>query len=150
MSRTPSAGPEAPVAEALPAGHASRERRFVYNGDPGGGSQEFLARGNKPLKRRKKSPFKIVTLIAAVSVVIIFYVWNKITVNRLAEEVDALENRLHQLESINTDLGGTIDKKSNLDNITRLAKDRLGMIYAPEQPTYFEVENYEPRTAELR
>jgi cell division protein FtsL len=148
MSRTIEVEPEAPATDLQPQERVQRERRFVYNGDPGGGSAEFLTRGNKPLKRRRKSPFKIVTLIAAISFLIVFYVWNKITVNRLAAEVDALENRLGKLSSINKDLGGTIDKKSSLDRITDLAKKRLGMIESPEQPTYFEVENYEPRPAE--
>lgn len=145
MSRTPVTEADAPEAEVRPEQHTRRERRFVYNGDPGGGSAEFLTRGNRPLKRRRKSPFKIVTLIAAISLVIVFYVWNKITVNRLAAEVDVLQSRLNKLSSINNGYRGEIDKKSNLDKITKLAKDRLGMIESPDQPAYFEVENYEPR-----
>lgn len=138
MNRNPA--PELETPEAA----EPRSRRFVYGGEQGGGSGEYLTRGNRPLKRRRKSPFKMVTIIAAVSLVIVFYVWNKITVNRLSNEVDALDLRLRKIESINRNHRADIGRKSNLDTITKLAKDKLGMVEAPDQKIYFEVEGYEP------
>ena len=128
----------------------ARQRRFVYSGDAGGGQSEFLTRGNRPLKRHRKSPFKIVSLIALISLLIVFYVWNKLTVNRLAAEVRALEVKLGKIESINKGHRAEIGKKSNLDTITKIAKDKLGMIESPDQKIYFEVENYQPAAEELR
>ncbi len=140
-----------PVTELeTPETTEQKQRRFVYNGEPGGGSSEFLTRGNKPLKRRRKSPFKIVSLIAVISVLIVFYVWNKITVNRLASEVDGLEVKLGKIDSINKEYRAEIGKKSNLDTITKTAINKLGMINAPDPPIYFEVENYEPRPEETK
>lgn len=135
--------PETETQE-LPETGDQKQRRFVYSGEPGGGQSEYLTRGNKPLKRRRKSPFKIVSLVTVISLLIIFYVWNKITVNRLAGEVDALSLKLGKIESINKDHRAEIGKKSNLDTITKIAKDKLGMVEAPDQKIYFEVENYEP------
>jgi cell division protein FtsL len=139
MSRAQSADLDVPEAPGL------KERRFVYSGETGNGPSEYMTRGNKPLKRRKKSPFKIVSLIAAISILIVFYVWNKLAVNRLASEVDVLELKLKKTESINEEYRSEIGRKSNLDKITRLAKDKLLMIESPDPPVYFEVENYEPR-----
>jgi len=122
-----------------------RRRKFVYSGDPGPGQSEYLTRGNRPLKRRKKSPFKIVSLIVIISAVIVFYVWNKITVNRLAGEVEVLGEKLKKTESMNEIYRAEINRKSNLDKITKLAAERLDMVFASEQPVWFEVDNYIPR-----
>ena len=121
-----------------------RERRFVYGGEQTGGSPEYLTRGNRPLKRRKKSPFKIVSLLVVISALIVFYVWNKITVNRLAAEADELEKKLQTIENMNTYYRADVDKKASLETITFFAKNRLKMITPSEPPVYFEMENYEP------
>lgn len=136
----------APEAEApeFPETTDQKQRRFVYSGEPGGGQSEFLTRGNKPLKRRRKSPFKIVSLVTVISLLIIFYVWTKITVNRLADDVDALGAKLGKIEYVNKEYRAEIGKKSNLDTITKIAKEKLGMVEAPDQKIYFEVEHYEP------
>jgi len=123
----------------------NKRRRFVYNGEPGTSQSEYLTRGNRPLKRRKKSPFKIVSLIVVVSALIVFFVWNKIAVNHLAAEVEDLGSRLKKVQSMNEIYRADINRKSNLDKITRLAADRLQMVFASEQPVWFEVENYVPR-----
>ncbi len=141
MSRAHAPETEAPE---IPGTTDQKQRRFVYSGEPGGGQSEFLTRGNKPLKRRRKSPFKIVSLVTVISLLIIFYVWTKITVNRLADEVDALGAKLGKIENVNKEYRAEIGKKSNLDAITKIAKDKLGMVEAPDQKIYFEVENYEP------
>ncbi len=153
MSRTPTLRPRKPgVAGNGPGMDAgtveapdNRSRRFVYSGEPGTGQSEYLTRGNRPLKRRRKSPFKIVSLIVFVSALIVFYVWNKITVNHLAAEVQDLGTKLKKIESMNEVYRAEISRKSNLDKITRLASERLQMVFASEQPVWFEVENYLPR-----
>ena len=133
-----------PVSELeTPETADQKQRRFVYSGEPGGGQSEFLTRGNKPLKRRRKSPFKIVSLIAMISILIVFYVWNKITVNRLSDEVDALEKKQKDIESIIRDYHAEIGRKSSRDRIEDLAQKKAGMIHNPDQPVFFEVENYE-------
>jgi len=142
VSRSPVTELEAPETAE------QKHRRFVYSGEPGGGSSEFLTRGNKPLKRRRKSPFKIVSLIAAISILIVFYVWNKITVNRLAAEVDVLEAKKRTLESINEGYRAEVGRKSSRDNVEGLAINRVRMIHNPDQPIFFEVENYEPAPQE--
>ena len=140
MSRNPVSELETPDT---PETADQKRRRFVYSGEAGGGSSEFLTRGNKPLKRRRKSPFKIVSLIAVVSILIVFYVWNKITVNRLSDEVDALEVKQKDIESIIMDYNAEIGRKSSRDRVEELAQKKVGMIHNPDQPMFFEVENYE-------
>jgi len=140
MSRVPVAEPEAPEAAGV------KERRFVYSGSQTGGSSEFLTRGNKPLKRRRKSPFKIVSLIAAVSLLIVFYVWNKIMVNRLDNEVVQLRDKKTVLENNIERYRAEIGRKSDLGRIEELAKDKLRMVPNPDRQQIIEVENYQPAT----
>lgn len=122
----------------------SRERRFVYGpGQPGGGSQDYLTRGNRPVKRRRKSPFKIVSLLVAISALTVFYVWNKISVNRLTVEVHDLEKKLETIRSMNGYLQSDVDRKGSLENITGIALTKLNMQRAPEPPVFFEVDDYE-------
>jgi cell division protein FtsL len=136
---------EAPVQQGTAA---PKERRFVYGGQPGGGQSEFMTRGNKPLKRRRKSPFKIVSLIAAISIVIVFYVWNKITVNHLNDEIKKLEAKTDVLEGNISRYRAAIGQKSELGRVEQKAKSELGMIPNPEGQNFFEVENYPPATGE--
>jgi hypothetical protein len=137
VSRVPTADLE--TAEL----HDSRERRFVYTGEEGTGSSDYLTRGNRPLKRRKKSPFRIVSLLVIVSALIVFYVWNKITVNRLAAETDELGKKLQTIESMNRYYKADVDKKASLERVTSFARDKMNMVPSSEPPVYFEVENYQ-------
>jgi len=114
----------------------------VYSGEQTGNSNEYLTRGNRPLKKRRKSPFKIVSLLVVISALIVFYVWNKITVNRLTDEVYDLNKKLVSIESMNRYYRADVDKKASLEKITAFAKHNLKMVTPSEQPVYFEVENY--------
>src|SRR5260221_10669776 len=98
------------------------ERRYVYNGEslPSPASSQmnnFAPRGNRPIKHRKRSPFNIIAMLAAVSMLIVFYVWNKIAVNRFAVEVNDLQTQFQKIESANDVLRADINKKSNLERI---------------------------------
>jgi cell division protein FtsL len=142
VSRAPAAdAAEAPVQQGPPG---QKERRFVYSGQAGGGQSEFMTRGNKPLKRRRKSPFKIVSLLAVVSAVIVFYVWNKIMVNRLDNEVVQLRDKQTVLEGNIKRFRAEIGRKSDLGRIEEIAKDKLRMVPNPDRQQIIEVENYRP------
>jgi cell division protein FtsL len=144
VSRAPVADANTAEAAARQGPAAPKERRFVYSGQPGGGQSEFMTRGNKPLKRRRKSPFKIVSLLAAVSIVIVFYVWNKIMVNRLDDEVVQLRDKQTVLENNIERFRAEIGRKSDLGRIEEIAKDKLRMVPNPDRQQIIEVENYQP------
>lgn len=145
MTRS-SAPPEVETPEIRVSGAPApaRERRLVYSHGQGGNQNEYLTRGNKPLKRRRKSPFKIVTLIAAVSALIVFYVWNKISVNRLLTEIDQLKAKQLVMENNIKRYEAEIGRKSQLDRIQDIAITKLGMAHNPDRQIYFEIDNYPP------
>src|SRR5437867_9435335 len=88
------------------------ERRYVYNGDTVHGYSGAMPRGNRPLKRRKRSPFNIVLVVIAISLFIVFYIWNKIAVNRLAIELNDLEAQHQKILNATEILRADINRKS--------------------------------------
>jgi cell division protein FtsL len=146
VSRSPVHDTDTAEAPGQQGPAAPKQRRFVYSGQAGGGQSEFMTRGNKPLKRRRKSPFKIVSLLAAVSAVIVFYVWNKIMVNRLDTEVVQLRDKKTVLENNIERYRAEIGRKSDLGRIEEIAKDKLRMVPNPDRQQIIEVEKYQPAT----
>ena len=75
------------------------DRRYVYNGST---TETDVRRGNRPVQTRKRSPLTIVALLFVISIGIVLYVWNKISVNRLVVEVSDLQvqfDKVHVLPS---------------------------------------------------
>lgn len=68
----------------------------------------------------------------------VFYVWNKITVNRLVVEVDDLQTQYQKTLSANDQIRAEINRKANLERIGRVA-GQLGLMNPKEQPVWFEV-----------
>jgi cell division protein FtsL len=117
------------------------ERRYVYNGATTSPTIDNVQRGNRPVKRRKRSPFNIVVVLFAVSILIVFYVWNKITVNRLVVEANEQQQQYQKILYANELLRAEINKKSGLERISKIATGQLGLTYPKEQPIWFNVDS---------
>jgi len=115
------------------------ERRHIYNGDPMYRPSDFAPRANRPVKHRKRSPFMFITAIFGVSILIVFYIWNKIAVNRLVVEVNDLQAQYQKIVNASEILRAEINRKSSLERIGKIAGE-LGLTYPKEQPTWFEVD----------
>ena len=120
---------------------ALTERRYVYNGGTSSQATDNVQRGNRPVKRRKRSPFNIVVILFAVSILIVFYVWNKITVNRLVIEANEQQQQYQKILYTNELLRAEINKKSSLERISKIATGQLGLTYPKEQPIWFNVDS---------
>ncbi len=116
------------------------ERRYVYNEESSQPARDSIHRGNRPVKRRKRSPFNIIVVISIVSLMIVFYVWNKITVNRLAVELNDLQVQYQKVLYANEVFRAEINKKSSLERIGKFASEHLGMTYPKEQPIWFAID----------
>jgi cell division protein FtsL len=131
---------DAELISEPPVAPRPQDRRFVYNGEVSApGTEDRLPRFNRPVKRRKRSPFNIIAALVVVSVLIVFYVWNKIAVNRLAIEVNDLQSQYQKTENANDLLRAEITKKSSLERIGKIAA-QIGLTYPREQPTWLEVD----------
>ena len=128
------------VIEAQKSGPAFTERRYVYNGDTASHEADFAVRGNKRVKARKRSPFNIIAVLFTISLLIVFYVWNKIAVNRLVVEVNDLQSQYQKILNANEFLRAEINKKSGLERIATIATGQLHLVYPKEQPIWFDVD----------
>lgn len=114
------------------------EKRYVYGGSPGENESDVARRGNRPVKKRKRSPFNIITVVVAASLLSVFYIWNKITVNNLVVEVNDLQSQYSKILSANELIRAEINRKTNLERIGKVA-GQMGLVYPSEQPVWFEV-----------
>jgi cell division protein FtsB len=116
------------------------ERRHIYNGETINKKTEKTPKGNRPVRSRKRSPFNIIGSLFLLSVLIVFYIWNKICVNRLVIEVNDLHNQYDKILNANEFLNAEINKKSSLERIGKISTEQLGLIAPKEQPVWFEVD----------
>lgn len=116
------------------------ERRYIYNGEPTQPKSvnDFSNGGNRPVRKHRRSPFGKILLLIGVSFLIVFYVWNKITVNRLLVEVNDLENQYQKLQTSNDLLRAEINRKASLERVATMA-GKIGLVYPKQQPVWFEV-----------
>ncbi len=117
-----------------------RERRYVFGGEGQSPELNALPQRNRPLKRRKRSPFNIIFMLFTCSIIIVFYVWNKITVNRLVVEVSDLQNQYQKIINANEVIKAEINKKSSLERIEKISVGQLNLTYPKEQPVWFTVD----------
>jgi cell division protein FtsL len=116
------------------------ERRYIYNGEPTlpKAVNDFSSTGNRAVRKRRRSPLGKILLLLSVSILIVFYVWNKITVNRLLVEVNDLENQHQKLQTSNDLLRAEINRKASLERVAAMA-GKMGLVYPKQQPVWFEV-----------
>lgn len=113
-------------------------RRMVYNGDAT--APPHGAKSNKPVHRKDRLPMTLMTIIIAVTLSIVIYIWNKIEVGQLTSEVNDLENHYQKIVSANEILKAEINQKSRLERISSIAANQLTLVYPKEQPVWFELD----------
>jgi cell division protein FtsL len=116
------------------------ERRYIYNGEAAQPAivDDFSRLGNRPIRKRHSSLLGRILLLAGVSLLIVFYVWNKISVNRLLVEVNDLQNQYQKLQTANDLLRAEINRKASLERVVTIA-GKIGLVYPKQQPVWFEV-----------
>lgn len=132
--RTQQGPPNLPVA-AEPA-----DQRFVYNGETITPGIDPAIRTNRPVRHRHRSPFKSMFIVLGISLLIVFYIWNKIRVQQLTVEITEIQNQYQKLTAVNESLKAEITRKSRLERIEQIAVEQLKMTYPKEQPVWFEID----------
>lgn len=118
----------------------TRDRRLFYSGE----RRERRAR-NEPLTRSPKavirsSTFNTMIFLFFAAVAIVLYISNIIAVNRLAVEVNELQQQYDAIRNENEILRAQINRRSSLERIGRLATEQLGLQHPKEQPQWIEVD----------
>ena len=119
-------------------------RQYVYNGQFPTPPSENSFKRNRAVKRRKRSHFNLVFVIFTVSLLIVFYIWNKITVDRLVVEMNDLQNQYQKITNSSEILRAEINKKSSLERISKLAIEQLGLMHPKEQPVWLAINQENP------
>ena len=82
--------------ESATANLEQSEHRFVYTPNTATQAQRSV-RTNRPVKPRQRSTTRFMSAIIIVSLLIVFYIWNKITVDRLVVEMNDLQNQYQKI-----------------------------------------------------
>jgi hypothetical protein len=120
--------------------------RPIYGGDavlydPQGSAPGYAMRTERK-PAAKKTHMPTVMLIVFIAVVgCLFYTSTVIAVIRLGREMNELTTRYNTVISTNEVLRADINKKSNLERITQMARDNSGMINPREAPSWFEIDH---------
>ncbi|HTX98496.1 MAG TPA: septum formation initiator family protein [Bacteroidota bacterium] len=118
------------------------ERRYIYGGDrqnatPAGPTP---ARLNKRITRRRFSTFNTIVLLFSLSLVIVLYVNNILTIDQLASDIGKLQARYAAIQNTNAALRAEINRKSSWERIGRTATEQLGLVFPKEQPLGFSID----------
>lgn len=120
--------------------------RPIYGGDavlydPQHTVPGYAVRPERKAAAKKKTKMSTVMLVVFVCVVgCLFYTSTVISVIRLGREMNELTMRYNTVLSTNEVLRADINRKSNLERITLLAREKAGMINPREAPTWFEID----------
>jgi cell division protein FtsL len=124
---------------------APKERRLVFN--------EYTSptppRANRPFRKRKVSTLTIILSLSILAAVLVAYIGNIIAVNELVVEVEQLKSSHASIENMNNILRLEISRKMGMERITRIASEKMGMIFPKHPPVWFELPAASiPQTAE--
>lgn len=120
---------------------ATKDRRLFYSGE----RREERPR-NEPLTRGSKaviqsSTFNTLLFLFFAAVAIVLYISNIIAVNRLAVEVNDLQQAYDAIRNENEILRAEINRRSSLERIGRLATEQLGLQHPKEPAKWIEVDH---------
>ncbi len=110
------------------------ERRYIYNENYRKPTPSSAPRSNRHVRLRKRSLFSIIAMLFVISILIVFYVWNKISVNKLTVEINNIQRDIDKHEGTIMWLESEISKKSDLERITKIATEKLNFIEPKKQP----------------
>lgn len=114
---------------------APRERRHVFNDY----TPPTPARANRPFRKRKVSTLSIILLLSVLAGVLVAYIGNIIVVNELVVRVEQLKSSYASIENMNNILRLEISRKMGMERITRIATEKMGMIFPKQPPVWFEL-----------
>lgn len=114
---------------------APNVRRLVFN--------EYTPpappRANRPFRKRKVSTLTIILSLSILAGVLVAYIGNIIAVNDLVVQVEQLKSSYASIENMNNILRLEISRKMGMERITRIASEKMGMIFPKHPPVWFEL-----------
>ncbi len=102
--------------------------------------RQAIAGRNKPVTRRKISPFNLMLTLIGASIAIVLYVGNVIAVQQLLKEVADEQAKLQQILNEQEMLKAQINRMSSLERIRKMAEDELGLHNPKDAPQWIQID----------
>jgi len=139
------------TAEPPPPLAATRENRYIYNGDRQTTVSGYAIRQNRSGTRKRHSTFNIIIALFVIGTLVVFYINNTIAVNDLLHDINTLQQKYQRQLDLNATILAEVNQKSSLKRIGGIATEQLGLQFPRTQPLWFEVpEDLRDRAAEVR
>ncbi len=118
------------------------EHRYIYGGEKRSSvsAGPSPTRPNRRVTRHRFSTFNTILILFGVSLVIVLYVNNILTIDLLASDIGKLQTRYAAIQNTNAALQAEINRKSSWDRIGRTATEQLGLVFPKEQPQAFDID----------
>jgi cell division protein FtsL len=118
-----------------------KDRRLLYNeGDLETARPSESRYGGLSSLKRRSSTFNTMAVFFLAAVVIVLYISNIIAVNRLAVEVNDLQQKYAAVMNGNEILRAEINRRSSLERIGKIANEQLGLEHPKQQPQVLNVD----------
>jgi len=111
-----------------PSASGVKDRRLLYNS------------GGLRFPKRRSSTFNTMAALFLAAVAIVLYISNIIAVNRLAVEVNDLQQKYAAVLNGNEILRAEINRRSSLERIGKIANEQLGLQHPEQQPQVLDVD----------
>jgi cell division protein FtsL len=126
----------------------------IYGGTTSGSSpqnefiRQALAARNKPVTRRKVSPFNVMLTLIGAAIAIVLYIGNVIAVEQLLKEIADRQAQLQQILNEQEMFKAQINRMSSLERIRKMAEDNLGLHNPSNPPQWIQVDGDKVRDIE--
>ncbi len=114
-----------------------KEKRYHFNGY----APAAQGRQNRPFRKSQFSTFNTILALILLATITVLYISNTIIVNRLVVEVDQLRKSHTEIMNMNEILRSEINRKTNMERISKLATLELQMMFPNEPPVWMEIQN---------
>lgn len=85
------------------------------------------------IRVKKRMNLKNVVIIILIAILVISYVRQELTMNKIHKDIEAKQTQLNELQDKNKKLQDEVNQSSTDEYIERMARERLGMIKDGEQ-----------------
>jgi cell division protein FtsL len=102
---------------------------------------------NRRASRRKFSPFNMILALLAMAIISVLYISNVLTVGRLLQQINDLEQAHQRLLNDQEMLRAQVNRLSSLERVEKIAQEQLGLRTPGQAPVWLPAD--EERIREL-
>lgn len=104
---------------------------------------EEVDRHVKQNDHRKSAPLtvsKFIIMLGGIVIVLLLIVNNSVTVDRLVIDISSLDSSYKEIKFKNDSLQAELKKLSSAERITRIASEKLGLVYSSQTLEQIEID----------